>query len=319
MVTLMKRVLVTGATGFVGGHLCEMLIQHGYRVRAALRSDGALANPSIEKTIVGEIGSKTQWEQALDGVDSVVHCAAVAHIMSAHVELQGRYTECNELGTKNLADACVRARVSRFVYISTIKVNGEMTGDGPFTNTDRVNPVDPYALSKWRAELHLAKVSADSSLEISIVRPPLIYGPKVRANFLRLLRWVDAGVPLPFGRVENLRSLVSVWNLCDLIERLLRGPVDGHRVFMVSDGYDLSSKELIRRIGQAMNRPVRLIPVPLIMLRAMGALSGRSAEIERLCGSLRVDISATCDHLSWKPYLSVDESLVRTVQWYRSR
>jgi nucleoside-diphosphate-sugar epimerase len=315
----MKRVLVTGATGFVGRQLCELLSERGYRVRAALRTDRSFPIVVAESVVVGDIGANTDWAAALDGVECVVHCAALAHIIGDQRGLSNRYMECNARGTENLMQASVDAGVRRFVYLSSIKVNGEKSVKSPFSRLDTPNPGDDYAMSKWRAETRVVEIAGISSTEAAIVRPPLVYGPEVRANFLRLMRWVDSRVPLPLGLVENSRSLVSIWNLCDLVERLLRDSIPRNAVFMVSDGEDLSTTELIRRIGLAMDRPVKLIPVPVSVLRVLGALSGRKAEIERLCGTLTVDIASTCSELRWRPPISVDEGLARTARWYFSR
>jgi nucleoside-diphosphate-sugar epimerase len=315
----MTRVLITGATGFVGSQLCEALSRQGYVVRGAVRTDQPLFDKTAEKTVVGEIGALTEWGRALDGVECVVHCAARAHIAGDQRGQRHLYLEANAIGTERLAQACLAAGVRRFVFLSSIKVNGESTAQRPFSSLDRPNPRDPYAQSKWEGETRLKAVAAACAMQTAIVRSPLVYGPRVRANFLRLLRWVDGRVPLPFGAVKNSRSLVSVWNLCNLIERLLRDSIPKHGVFMVSDGADLSTPELIRKIGAALRRPARLLPVPVTVLRALGALSGRRAELERLCGSLIVDISSTCSELGWKPPLSVDEGLARTAAWYLAR
>jgi nucleoside-diphosphate-sugar epimerase len=209
--------------------------------------------------------------------------------------------------------------VRRFVYLSSVKVNGERAIGRPFRSEDEPRPEGAYAESKWAGETQLAAVADTSAMETAVVRSPLVYGPHVRANFLRLLTLIGRQIPLPFARVRNSRSLVSVWNLCDLIERLLRDAIPAHAVFMVSDGEDLSTPELLRRLGAAMDRPARLLPVPLAVLRSLAALAGRREEFERLCESLTVDISRTRSDLQWTPPLSVNEGLARTAQWYLSR
>jgi nucleoside-diphosphate-sugar epimerase len=315
----MIRVLVTGATGFVGRQLCDLLSRRNYRVRAALRTDRSLPLGVAETVIVGDIGAGTTWTRALDGIDCVVHCAALAHIIGDQSRLSNQYMETNARGTENLVRACADARVRRFVYLSSIKVNGEKTDGLPFSPLDTPNPSDAYAISKWMAETHVLKVAGVSSMETAIVRPPLVYGPEVRANFLRLMRWVDNRLPLPLGSAKNSRSLVSVWNLCDLIERLLRDSIPKNAVFMVSDGEDLSTRELICRMGLAMQRPVRLIPVPVSLLAVLATLIGRKPEFDRLCGTLTVDISSTCSELGWRPPILVDDGLARTARWFYSR
>jgi UDP-glucose 4-epimerase len=224
--------------------------------------------------------------------------------------------EANADGTKRLAIAAAEAGVQRFVHVSTVKVNGEETPGIPYSPHDIPQPKDVYGTSKWLAERYLHEVSVATGLQAVIVRPPLVYGPGVKANFLRLMQWVRAGRPLPFGSIRNVRSLVSVWNLSDLLVNVLRNASAPGKVWLVSDGEDVSTPELVRRIAVAMNRRVRLLSVPPPALRLLGTLTGKHEEVGRLCGSLAVDIDATRRELGWSPPMSVDESLSRTVQWY---
>jgi UDP-glucose 4-epimerase len=315
----MTRVLVTGAAGFVGRQLCEALSNRGYGVRAALRTHADLPEHAAQSVVVGEIGSLTDWRAALEGVDVVVHCAARAHAMGEINAESERYMESNAYATERLARSCAEGGIRRFVYLSSVKVNGEGTRERPFSREDEPQPRDPYGVSKWGGETRLAAIAADSAMQTAIVRSPLVYGPRVRANFLRLMRLVHSGIPLPFACVSNSRSLVSVWNLCDLLERLIRDAIPHAAVFMVSDGEDLSTPELLRRLGAALRRPARLLPVPVGVLRAVAALSGKREELDRLCGSLTVDISATRSELGWNPPVSVDEGLARTAKWYLAK
>lgn len=315
----MSRVLVTGAAGFVGRQLCETLSGSGYAVRAALRTGVDIPRHALEHVVVGDIDRRTDWGAALDQVQLVVHCAARAHVMGDVKGESDRYMETNAYGTEQLASASVAAGVRRFVYLSSVKVNGERTTGRPFSREDEPRPAGPYGASKWAGESRLAAVAAESTMEMAIVRSPLVYGPRVRANFLRLLTLVERRIPLPLASISNARSLVSVWNLCDLIGRLLRDAIPENAVFMVSDGEDLSTPELLRRMGTAMRRPARLLPVPAAALRAAAAITGRREELERLCESLTVDISATRGELAWSPPVSVDEALARTVRWYVSK
>lgn len=310
----MSRMLVTGATGFVGRTLCHTLMEAGLQVRAAVRRSTSALPDGIEQVLVGDIDSRTEWERALQEVDTIVHAAARAHVMSARPSDIALYEETNAKGTARLVQAAVSAGVRRFVYVSSIKVNGEERQFGAYGVDDPPDPRDPYAVSKRLGEQALLETGG--SMQTAIVRPPLVYGPGVRANFLRLMRWVDKELPLPLGAVRNRRSLVSVWNLCDLLRHLATEQVPSGRVWLVSDGEDLSTAALIRRIASAMRRDVLLLPVPESLLRLGGTLAGRKAEIARLCGSLAVDISATRELLRWSPPLSVDESIDRTVQWY---
>lgn len=314
----MTRVLVTGASGFVGRTLCSALARSGYVVRAALRADRAMDACISEKCVVGAIGSSTDWTAALSGVDTVIHLAARAHVLGDKRENTELYFETNARGTQRLATAAAGAGIRRFINLSSIKVNGEQTTDRAYRESDLPHPVDAYGQSKWLAEKFVADIATKTGMEALNVRSPLVYGPAVRANFLRLLRWVDAEHPLPFGAINNSRSLVSVWNLADLLTNLVRNPVAPGRTWMASDGQDLSTPELIRRIATAMGRRPRLLSVPAGFLRVCGALVGRRDEVTRLCGSLTVDITPTRNELHWSPCLQVDEALALTVNWYLS-
>jgi UDP-N-acetyl-alpha-D-quinovosamine dehydrogenase len=314
----MSVVLVTGASGFIGRELCVSLSREGHDVRAALRKPAGSIAGATDTVVVGEIGAGTDWGAALRGVEAVVHCAGRAHMMNERNGDAQRYMETNVHGTEGLTRACLEAGVRRLVFLSSIKVNGERTCGQPFSPADRPQPLDPYGESKLAAENSLTAIAAESSLDTAIVRLPLVYGPHVRANFLRLLRAVERGIPLPLARVKNSRSLVSVWNLCDLIERLLHDGGPRHAVFMVSDGEDLSTPELVKRIAAHMDRPLRLVPVPVAALRVAAAVTGRMGLVERLCGSLTVNISETRRMLGWTPPVSTEEGLARTVRWFMS-
>lgn len=307
-----RLVLVTGATGFVGRTLCQTLTDAGFRVRAAVRQAGAAGK--IEQVAVGDIGSATDWTEALLGVDAVVHAAARAHIMKAKPSDFDLYHGTNALGTARLAETAERAGVRRFIYVSSIKVNGEERAVGAYQATDTPNPIDPYGKSKWEGERALIAIA--NRMQAAIVRPPLVYGPGVRANFLRLMRWVDKEYPLPLASIDNRRSLVSVWNLCDLLAHLLDCPLPRNQAWLVSDGEDLSTPALIRKIAAAMGRRPRLLPAPGALLQFAGALIGKGAEISRLRGSLAVDITATREILGWSPRVAMNDALARTVHWY---
>jgi UDP-glucose 4-epimerase len=312
----MTRVLVTGATGFIGSVLCEALARSGYLVRGALRTDRSVAVSIGEKVIVGDINSTTDWTEALQGVDLVIHAAARTHVLQAARVPSNLYFETNERGTQRLATVSAQTKMTRFVYLSSIKAHGEETSARAYTPFDEPRPQDDYGLSKWRAEQHVLEIARRTGMEAVIVRPPLVYGPGVRANFLRLLQWIDHGWPLPLGAVRNTRSLVNVWNLCDFLLHVLKHPSAPHRTWMVSDGEDLSTPDLIRRIATSMGRRVRLLPVPVGLLQLSAGLVGRRAQFARLCGSLAVDITQTRAELGWSPRATVDEALARTVAWY---
>lgn len=306
------RVLLTGSTGFVGRTLLNAL--RNIEIRRALRS--AETTSAEESVIVGDIGASTQWAAALAGVDCVVHLAARVHVMRP-TRGDGRlFRDTNVQGTQALASAAAANGVKRFIFLSSVKVNGEATYDRPFTAADEAKPVDDYGTSKSEAETNVFEIAAKSSMEAIVIRPPLVYGPGVKANFLRLMSWVHKGIPLPLGAIRNQRSMVSVWNLCDLIKQTIEIPSVKSGVLMVSDGEDLSTPDLIRRLAVAMGRSARLVSVPESLLKVAGALTGKSAEIARLRGSLTVDISETKRQLGWTPPLSVDEGIARTVRWY---
>jgi nucleoside-diphosphate-sugar epimerase len=277
-----------------------------------------MSDAVAEKAMVGDILGTTDWSAALEEVDLVVHAAARAHVLHDSESSSNLYLTTNAQGTRHLAHAAASAGVRRFVYLSSIKVNGEETTGAAYTSSDEPRPQDAYGKSKWLGEQWLGEIAGKSGMEAVIIRSPLVYGPGVRANFLRLMRWVDRGWPLPVGAIRNQRSLVSIWNLCDLLRTVLTHPLAAGRTWLVSDGEDLSTPELIRRLGRAMNRRVRLLPVPSAVLEMCGVITGRRAEIARLCGSLVLDVSQTRSVLDWCPPLSVDEALARTVAWYLS-
>lgn len=314
----MTRVLVTGATGFIGRVLCEHLARSGHTVRVALRGRRPLPAGVAECTLVGEIGSATAWETALRDVELVVHAAARTHVLHADPGGATHYAEVNAAGTRRLAQAAVAAGVRRFVYLSSIKVNGEATRGRPYTAADPPAPADDYGRSKLQGETWLTQAAASGGMQAAIVRPPLVYGPGVGANFLRLMRWVDGRRPLPFGAIRNRRSLVNVWNLADLIAVLLARPGAVHGVWLMSDGEDCSTPELIQHLGRALQRPVRLLAVPVPLLRLAATLSGRGREAARLCDSLAVDDGPTRAALGWRPPVAMDEALAHTAAWFRA-
>jgi len=311
-----SSLLITGATGFVGSRLHEAAVRENIWVRRALRRRNG-----IDGVVVGDLGPCNDWSDALEGVEVVVHLAARVHIAAdAAVDPMAEFRRVNVDGTVNLAKQAALAGSRRLVFVSSIKVNGEGTGLGkPFTTADAPGPRGPYAVSKFEAEQALRRVEKETGLEVVIIRPPLVYGPGVKANFLRLMRAVRKGVPLPFGRVRNKRSLVAVDNLVDLIMTCIDHPAAAGRTFLVSDGEDLSTPGLIRKLARAMGRPARLLPVPPALLRLGGRAVGKMAEVERLIGSLQVDAGHTRKMLGWRPPVSVDEALRQTARDFVSR
>jgi UDP-glucose 4-epimerase len=316
------RVLVTGANGLIGRQLVsDLALQPHVSVRAAVRSAAALPGAlpaSSEPHVIGDLEGSPDWAAALRGCDAVVHLAARVHVMQERgADVAAAYRRVNTEATLELARRAAAAGARRFVFLSSVKVNGEGRPDGrPYRAADEPHPAGPYALSKLAAETGLRELERAGVLEVAIVRAPLVYGPGVKANFLRLLRAVAQRRALPLARVRNRRSMVSVWNLSHLIVKLLLDPRAPGRTWMVADGEDLSTAELIRRLARAMSREPHLLPVPVSALRLAALLSGRGAEVRRLCGSLTVDASDTTTLLQWSPPLSVDEGLRRTVEWF---
>lgn len=308
--------LVTGANGFVGSALCARLCAGGLTVRAAMRSPQSLPG-GIEVIGTGTLSGDTDWSAALKGVQHVVHLAARVHIMKdASADPLAAFRRVNVEGTAHLARQAAAAGVKRFVYLSSIKVNGESTPlDQPFTASDTPAPEDPYGQSKHEAEQALQHIAAASDMELVIIRPPLVYGPGVKANFASMLRWLSRGIALPLAAItDNRRSLVALDNLIDLISTCLHHRAAAGQVFLVSDGEDLSTAELLRRAGRALGRPARLFYVPPSVLHGASVLLGKRSLYQRLCNSLRVDIEHTQQLLNWRPPLSVDEGLRRAAQ-----
>lgn len=306
------RVLVTGATGFVGAALVPALQARGWRVRAAVRSPGRTA--ADEEAVVGSLGEPFDWAPALHGVGRVVHLAARVHVMqdSASDPL-AEFRRTNVAGTLALARAAADAGVRRFVFVSSIKVNGEGTRDGsPFGADDPPAPVDPYGVSKREAEDALFQIGHGTGMEVVVVRPPLVYGPGVKANFEAMMRWLMRGVPLPLGAIRNRRTLVALDNLVDLLATCLEHPAAAGEIFLAGDGEDLSTTDLLRRLAVALGVRARLIPVPATLLEAAAALLGKRAVAQRLCGNLQVDIGKARRLLGWTPPVPVDEGLRRT-------
>jgi nucleoside-diphosphate-sugar epimerase len=316
------RVLVTGASGFVGQALCSSLLAQGHVVSAAVRSLGSIPSADgVNVIAVGDLGAQTDWLAALAGVDCIIHCAARAHVMhETEADALAAYRAANVAGTQRLAEQAAALGVRRLVFLSSIKVNGERTALGaPFLFSDAPAPEDPYGVSKWEAEQALWAVSAQTGLEVVVVRPPLVYGPGVKGNLPRLLRWVARGVPLPLGAVHNQRSLVGLSNLVDLLLRCARHPAAAGQTFLASDGHDLSTPQLIRLMAEGMNRSARLLPVPVALLKAGGSLLGKRGEIERLVGSLQVDAGHTQAQLGWTPPVSVEDGVQEMARWYGGR
>ena len=309
------RVLVTGASGFIGKAMCEQSVRHGFAVNGALRIPGEVPS-CIEPFVVGEINAATDFGNALRDVNAVIHLAARVHVMhDTAVDPLTAFRAVNVEGTLNLARQAASAMVKRFVFISSVKVNGEATlPSRPFTVDDMPAPQDPYGVSKMEAEQGLRLIAAESGMEVVIIRPPLVYGLGVKANFAALMLAVQRGWPLPLGAVHNWRSLVALDNLVDFIVTCIIHPQAANQTFLVSDGQDLSTTELVRGMAQAAEVPARLLPVPVWALQAGASLLGKGDAVQRLCGNLQVDISKARSLLGWVPPVSVGEGLRRALE-----
>lgn len=305
-------VLVTGANGFLGSALLREMKRRGIEGRAAARGE-IQGWPTF---CIAGIDGSTSWREGLQGCDSVVHLAARVHVMKDRAaDPLAEFRKVNVEGTENLARQAARAGVRRFVYISSIKVNGECTRAGrPFMASDAVKPMDAYGQSKAEAEVRLQAVARETGMEVVVIRPVLVYGPGVKANFLSMMRWLRKGLPLPFGAIDNARSLLAVDNLVDLLLVCLVHPAAANQVFLASDDEDLSTTELLRRTATAMGVSARLLPVPASLLQTAATLAGKSDVAERLCGTLQVDIEKTKTLLGWSPPVSVDRALRDTAE-----
>ena len=318
-------VLITGATGFVGSRLADFLSSQfpEMELRLAVRHrpddlqiPSALPAGSIE--VVGDINPNTNWTDALDGVDVVIHLAARVHVMNdvARDPLE-EYRNANTLATIHLAQEAAKAGVKRFIYLSSIKVNGEETSSGQsYSEDSKPAPIDPYGVSKWEAELGLETVCVQTGMEFVIIRPPLIYGPGVKANFQKLMGLVAKGLPLPLGAVHNQRSMLALDNLVSFIAEVMTNPLAANQRFLLSDGQDVSISQLLRLLAKGMGKSIWLLPVPVFILRAAAQVLGATAAADRLLGSLQMDSSKARQLLQWQPPLSAEEGITIAAKAY---
>ena len=314
----MPEILITGATGFIGKAVVNRLLaeKESRRVAVAMRTSVKQRTPRVVPFVTGDLGPSTDWTIALKGILVVVHCAARVHLnvdKSNNPLKESR--RVNVEGTLNLARQSAAKGVKRFVFVSSIKVNGDITKPGePFTADDDPAPLDAYGVSKMEAEQGLLEIAQQTNMEVVIIRPPLVYGPGAKANFAAMLRWLKSGVPLPFGSIHNQRSLVALDNLVDLISICLSHPSAANEIFLIADGEDVSTSELLRRICKEVGWPIRLFPAPSNWLKIMAAILGRKDLARRLCESLQVDDEKTRRLLNWTPPLSLDEGLKKATK-----
>lgn len=309
------KILMTGATGFIGKALTKHLVLKNLDLVAAVRKHSTQISPQIQQVVTGDQMPDTDWSTALAGVDVVIHLAGRAHLLKdAAADPLAEYRRANTASTLNLARQAAIAGTKRFIFVSSIKVNGEMTTRKPFTPDEVVTPEDPYGVSKFEAELGLRDIAEKTGMEVVIIRPPLVYGPGAPGNFGLLIRAVARGIPLPLGAIHNKRSLVAVSNLVDLITLCIKHPAAANQTFMASDNEDLSTTELVIRIGKALGYRPRMFPIPQGLLTFALVVLGKGAIAQRLCGSLQVDINKTLTLLNWTPPYKVDEAMLQTAQ-----
>lgn len=313
-------ILVTGATGFVGQNLVNSLLRENRQVRACVRRQHKdyLDSPIVELFLVEDLSEALNWEKALKDISVVIHTAARVHIMDdSAADPLTEFRKVNTAGTLNLARQAAKLEVKRFIFISSIKVNGDMTSiDQPFKPNDDYIPTDPYGLSKYEAEQGLLAIEKETDMEVVIIRPPLVYGPGVKANFSSMMKWIRRGVPLPLGAIHNQRSLVALDNLVDFIIHCIDHPKARNEVFLVSDGEDVSTTELLKKVAKAFGKPPHLLPIPVSLMTFAAALIGKKTVADRLFGSLQVDSSKARDLLGWKPVITMDEQLTKTAEAY---
>jgi nucleoside-diphosphate-sugar epimerase len=314
------KVFVTGATGFVGRFLCERLLIAGYSVRGTLlpSENPSTLLPGVNPIVVQTLGPNTDWLTALEGTNIIIHLAARVHNMADHTASPlTEFHKVNTEGTRRLAQEAVRAGVKRLLFVSSIKVNGEESGT-PYTKISSANPTDAYGSSKWEAEQILRKIEAETGLEVIVVRPTLVYGPGVKANFLNMMKAVQRGVPLPLASTSNKRSLIYVENLVDALAACATRPEAAGQTYLVSDGEDVSTAELICRTASALGVSARLFPFPVPLMKLVGKITGKIAEVNRLTGSLTVDSSKIRKELGWKPPFTMEEGLRLTAEWFKN-
>ena len=317
----MKKILVTGASGFVGRFLCLRLLSQGLGVRGTLLEfeSPTVLIAGVDPVVIEPLGPDTPWHHALSDIDTIIHLAARVHIMNDTVtDPLTEFRKVNVDGTLKLARDAAVAGVRRFVYISSIKVNGEESSES-YTPDSPASPSDPYGISKWEAEVGLHKIASETGLEVVVVRPTLAYGPGVKANFLNMMKIICKSIPLPFASIRNRRSLIYVGNLVDALAVCATHPDAAGKTYMVSDGEDVSTPDLIRRTASALGVPARLLSFPVSLMKILGKLTGKGGVVNRLTGSLTVDCSKIRRELGWVPPFTMEEGLLETAAWFKGK
>jgi nucleoside-diphosphate-sugar epimerase len=321
------KILITGSSGFVGQIVTNRLASEYpifSSIHAVCRQPNQPASlslhPKVSYVIAPSLEELNRNTKLLASTDCIIHLAARVHQMNDKAaDPLAEFRAVNTTVTLHLAQAAAAAGVCRFIYLSSIKVHGEETaGIAPYTESDILTPQDPYGISKWEAETQLKQLASQTGLEVVILRPPLVYGPKVKANFLQMLRIVQKGIPLPLGAIRNRRSLIYVENLADAIINAALHPAAANQTFLVSDGEDLSTPQLIRHVAQSLQCPPRLLPIPVPCLKLIGKLAGKSAAVSRLTGSLVIDSTKIRQTLNWQPPYTLDQGLQATADWFKS-
>ena len=311
------RILVTGANGFVGSALCSVLDAAGYETRCAVRRRTKQPQAQEQTISVGDIDGATDWAEALRDIESVVHLAARTHVIRETApDPLATYRTVNVEGTRRLAEQAAAAGARRLVFLSSVKVNGERTAGRPFTEGDTPHPEDAYGTTKWEAEQALQAIERETGLQVVILRPPLVYGPGVKGNFLRLMKLVARGWPLPLASVRNRRSMVYVGNLVDAVLACIRSPAVADQTYLVSDGTDVSTPELVRALAKALGVAPRLFPFPPSLLMLGASFLGKGEEAARMLGSLQVDSSRIRREFGWQPPYTMQEGLAATARWF---